>query len=441
MKTVTQTVTQKTNKTMAKINFYLKGIPSQETLDQLQRSDKDLYNELVEQMRPIVCSISFDGRREIMSTQISMNLQYWDIKKQEVKSGKGAPINRKKINDTLAEKRKAIYDFIEDAFLNGIYVEKMHLHAFFKEDNLDENLDNLEAIFKKFIAEHRTANGYPVKYKTRQKYTTLKNRILQFQGDDKFIPLRINNEWVKRFRIFLQGKKLNDNSVVKHLTVLKTFKTYLSTIGIKIPAELEKLKLVEKEQIVNILEKQELELLEQFEFDNYYLSQIRDVFLFQCYTGQRYSDIETITRDCISTKAGHNVWLLSTQKTDDNLVVPLNNKAMIILERYKHLSSPLPRFTNQYFNQSLKEMAKAVKLTRIVKKVCFYNNVKKELSITLHDAISSHMARKSFISLSTQRGIPERFVRDVSGHKSERSFKRYLNLGDAHLEAILKAWD
>ena len=59
----------------------------------------------------------------------------------------------------------------------------------------------------------------------------------------------------------------------------------------------------------------------------------------------------------------------------------------------------------------------------------------------LHDAISSHMARKSFISLSTQKGIPERFVRDVSGHKSERSFKRYLNLGDAHLEAILKAWD
>ena len=86
---------------MAKINFYLKGVPSQITLEQLQRNDRDLYNELVEHMRPIVCSISFEGRREIMSTQISMNLQYWDIKKQEVKSGKGTPINRKKINDTF----------------------------------------------------------------------------------------------------------------------------------------------------------------------------------------------------------------------------------------------------------------------------------------------------------------------------------------------------
>ena len=426
---------------MAKINFYLKGIPSQESLQHLQKKDKFLYNELIGQIYPIVCSISFDGRRELISTQIPMSLQFWDIKKQEVKSGKGAPINRKKINDTFAEKRKAIYDFIEDAFLNGIYVDKKHLNAFFKEDKLDENLDNLEAIFKKFITEHRTADGFPVKYKTRQKYTTLKNRIMQFQGDDKFIPKRINNEWVKRFRTFLQGEQLNDNSVAKHLTVLKTFKTFLSTIGIKIPAELEKLKIVEKEQIVNIIEKQELEILENLEFENNFLSQVRDVFLFQCYTGQRYSDIESITHDCISTKAGHNVWLVSTQKTDDNLVIPLNKKAITILERYQHLSTPLPRYTNQYFNQSLKEMAKVANLTRIVKKVCFYNNVKKEISIPLHEAISSHMARKSFISLSTQRGIPERFVRDVSGHKSERSFKRYLNLGDAHLEAILKAWD
>ena len=267
------------------------------------------------------------------------------------------------------------------------------------------------------------------------------NLMTLFQGDNQFIPNRINNEWVIRFKTYLQQKQLNDNSVAKYLTILKTLKSFLFTIGIKLPAELEKVKVVEREQIVNILEKQELELLENFKFENNYHAQVRDVFLFQCYTGQRYSDIESITRSCISTKAGCNVWLLSTQKTDDNLVVPLNKKAMAILEKYQYLETPLPRFTNQYFNRELKEMAKSANLTRIVKQVCFYNNQKREASMPLHEAISSHMARKSFISLSTQKGIPERFVRDVSGHKSERSFKRYLNLGDAHLDAILKAWD
>jgi hypothetical protein len=67
-KNVTQTVTQKKNEIMAKINFYLKGVPAQETLEHLQKNDKELYTELVEQMRPIVCSISFEGRREILAT-------------------------------------------------------------------------------------------------------------------------------------------------------------------------------------------------------------------------------------------------------------------------------------------------------------------------------------------------------------------------------------
>jgi hypothetical protein len=89
----------------------------------------------------------------------------------------------------------------------------------------------------------------------------------------------------------------------------------------------------------------------------------------------------------------------------------------------------------------LKELAKEAGLSRVVKEVSFHNNQKKEITMPLHDAISSHIARKSFISLSTQKGIPERFVRDISGHKSERSFKKYLNLGNSHLDAILKAWD
>ncbi len=118
---------------MAKINFYLKGVPSQETLALLQKNDQELYQELINQFRPIVCSISFDGRREIFATLIYMNLQFWYIKKQEVKSGKGSPINQKTINDTLAEKRKKIYEFIEEAFLNNAYVEKMQLNAFLKK--------------------------------------------------------------------------------------------------------------------------------------------------------------------------------------------------------------------------------------------------------------------------------------------------------------------
>jgi site-specific recombinase XerD len=426
---------------MAKINYYLKGIPSQQTLEHLQKKDRALYQDIICQAKPLICSISFDGRREIISTQLSIGLQFWDAKKQELKTGKNSPANRKKINESLAEKKKKICELIEDAQLQNIYVERKQLAAFFTEEKLDEDLEILESVFKRFKAEHRTSDGFEVKYKTLQKYNTLMNQMKKFQGDDRFIPNRITNEWVTKFKKYLLDRKINDNSIAKYITTLKTFKKYLLSIGIKLPAALELLKVVEKDQIVNILEGKELEILEQFKFESIFHSQVRDVLLFKCYTGQRYSDIEQISKACITTKDEYVVWLLSTQKTDDNLVVPLNKKAIVILDKYKHLETPLPRFTNQYFNRILKEVAKAAELNRIVKTVCFYNNQKKEITMPLHEAISSHMARKSFISLSTQKGIPERFVRDISGHKSERSFKKYLNLGNSHLEAILKAWN
>jgi len=426
---------------MAKINFYLKGTSSQETLENLQKNDKQHYLEMISQLRPIICSISFNGRREIISTQIAISIQYWDIKKQEVKSGKDAPFNRKKINDTLVEKKRKVYDIIEDAQLQEVYIERKQLASIFRDERVDESLETLEAVFKKFKAEHRTNDGFAVKHRTAQKYVTLMNHMILFQTDDKFIPKRITNEWVEKFRKFLLDRELNDNSVAKYITGLKTLKKYLQTIGIKLPAQLEDVKVVERDQIVNILEMRELEILEQFEFESIFYAQVRDVFLFQCYTGQRYSDIEQITRNCITTKDGFTVWLLSTQKTDENLVIPINKKAVKILEKYKKLPTPLPRFTNQYFNRMLKELAKEAGLKRVVKEVSFHNNQKREITMPLHDAISSHIARKSFISLSTQKGIPERFVRDISGHKSEKSFKKYLNLGNAHLDAIMKAWD
>jgi hypothetical protein len=42
--------------------------------------------------------------------------------------------------------------------------------------------------------------------------------------------------------------------------------------------------------------------------------------------------------------------------------------------------------------------------------------------------------------LSLQMGVPERMVREISGHRDERSFRRYVNLNKSHLIAVSKAW-
>jgi integrase len=121
--------------------------------------------------------------------------------------------------------------------------------------------------------------------------------------------------------------------------------------------------------------------------------------------------------------------------------VPLFEKTKAILEKYKHLETPLPLYTNQFINEQIKDIAKQANLDRIIKLVKYYDNVIKEERLKLHEVISTHCARKTFISLSLQKGAPERMVREVSGHKDDRSFRRYVNYNKKHLDIIRKLWE
>lgn len=426
---------------MAKINFYLKGAPSKKVLSECAKNDKPLYNQLMSLNRPIICSISFEGRRELVATSFLSSIQNWDSKRQEIKVGKETPVNRKVINESLTQKKELVLKLLEDANIYDRYVEKKTIQAVFKDGYEEDDLGTITGVLNKFIDGHRTKRGFKIKSRTKQKYRTALNMIVKYQKDEKFIPKRFTNEWVEGFKEFLIEHGLSDTTVAKYIFVYKSFKAYLLTIGIRLPVDFTRIGVTEREQIVNIIEQKELEILENYHYSNPILEQARDVFLFQCYTGQRYGDIESITRSNITTRNEHAVWLLNTQKTSENIVVPLNKKAQAILEKYKHLPTPLPYFGNTQINKHLKKVAFEAGLNRIIKMVYFYDNEKKEVTKPLHEAICSHMARKSFISLSILKGIPERYVRDVSGHKSEHSFRRYLNLGNSHLDAILNAWD
>jgi len=368
---------------MAKVNYYLKGCPSKKLLDEIMKMDKPYYNQLTLKVYPVICSISFFGRREIISTNLFISFVAWDARKQEVKDLKESPYNRKKINDFLKDKRKAICDMIEENQLDNNFIERKQLASFFLEEKVEGDLNTIQGVFNRFKLEHKTSDGFSMKHRTEQKYSTLKNHIVNFQKDDMFIPKRITDDWVSRFRAYLIEIGLNDNTVAKYIVGLKTLKKFLNTIGLRIPADMDKIKAVEKEQIVNIIEANELEMLENHKFKNKHYSEVRDVFLFQCYTGQRYSDIQNISRDCITTANGHPVWLVSTKKTDDNIVVPLNSKAVIMLDRYAHLKTPLPRFSNKDVNDTLKEIAREAGLNRKVKQVFFYNNQKKEVTMNI----------------------------------------------------------
>ena len=66
------------------------------------------------------------------------------------------------------------------------------------------------------------------------------------------------------------------------------------------------------------------------------LDQVRDVFIFACYTGLAYADIAQLRADNIKKMFDGRLWIIThRQKTKTNVNVPLLSTAEKILKKYE----------------------------------------------------------------------------------------------------------
>ena len=106
---------------------------------------------------------------------------------------------------------------------------------------------------------------------------------------------------------------------------------------------------------------------------------------------------------------------------------------MEILERYANHKTAIPIFSEPYFNRSIKEVFKKAKIHRLVRKITWKRGRPNQASEPLSEIITSHVARKTFITNSLILGMSESEVKKISGHKDDRSFRRYVELGNSYL--------
>ena len=171
--------------------------------------------------------------------------------------------------------------------------------------------------------------------------------------------------------------------------------------------------------------------------DNERLARVRDLFVFQCFTGVRYSDIENLSWNDIK----NSTWSLRTQKTKDIIQIPLSSYALSILARYKEWDVPLPVISNQKMNKYLKELCKIAKINDKIKVVQYRGNERIEKTFKKYEVIGSHTARRTFISLSLRKGMKPDVIMAITGHKTYRMMQKYLKIADEHKrEEMDKVW-
>jgi integrase len=134
--------------------------------------------------------------------------------------------------------------------------------------------------------------------------------------------------------------------------------------------------------------------------------------------------------------------LIKTYKTRSTVNVPLREEAKQIIKKYEDAPGFLPVITNQKTNLYLKELCQKAKIDESITIVKYRGAQRIEVTEPKYRFISSHTARRTFVTLSLEAGVRPELVMSVTGHKSYKIFKKYIKLTDKVVKnEFHRAWD
>jgi len=307
---------------------------------------------------------------------------------------------------------KDLYDFIDQYIQDNSATRKPGSLVVYR--SLKKHLESYEKFTRKKISFEKIDYAF---FQSFQNYLL----SLKINIDGKDLPL------------------MNNITIAKQLSTIKTFLNYAKLHGIVVSDKYKDFKI--KKESLEVIALTNDEFLKLYDADlsnDKRLSKIRDVFCFACTTGLRYSDMYQLKRENIKNDE-INVTIEKTQKL---LTVPLNQFSLAILAKYNNQEKPLPIISNQKMNLYLKELSKFAGIDDATEIVRYRGAIRESITYPKYELIGVHTGRKTFVSLSLERGMSAEEVMEITGHTDYKSFKRYVKVTDKRKKIVMhKAWD
>lgn len=326
-------------------------------------------------------------------------------------------------------------------------------------------------LFKQFIKETETGkrlkkNGEKIKQGSIDNYKYVLQNLIQFSTDTDF-ELRIcevnklskrelqseKSYWKKfyqKFTEYMYKKGCHDNYVGANIKVIRVFFNYLKNDKDFFTGDFQRLFYVRKEEIdIFVLSPEQLKfLIHDKEFETQLLKselRIKDIFVFGCTTGLRYSDIFLLTNKNFEQQDGEWYLKLKSLKTKTFSYIKLPSYAIDIYLKYKSKNdrvSVFGKISLFNFNKTLKKVGEKAGFTSAVEvsreKQGKTSKLTKKTDTAQNrfcDKMSSHMMRRTAITTMLILGMPEHLVRKVSGHShGSSSFNRYVHYAQAYMD-------
>lgn len=290
--------------------------------------------------------------------------------------------------------------------------------------------ETYDEFFKEKVGQLQWTEG------TKTRYQNIRNILERFEIAKSY-PLTFNRIDEKFFTEFtdysLNTLKHVNGTYLRNLTFFKTFMNWAIDRKHTYNDKFKKFNIDDsKKHIIKesatsqvALTIEDLNIIMKHEFKTKSLERVRDIFVLQCVTGMRYGELSLISRANVTDTA----IILKEEKGvfKEPRNIPLTTLSKHILTKYNY---ELPLIANQKQNEFLKV---AFQEMEFIKKIEKTTNRGREVERTedfFYNRISTHTARRSFITMMKRQGKSDKLIARATGHKDMATLNKYYQVDD-----------
>ncbi len=356
---------------------------------------------------PVYLRVCYDYAHFTKGTGIWVRLQDWDKKTMHLK---GATQEVYITNAQLDATKVKVLQIINQLSLLG---KPFNINTIKKMlDGYDTNQITLMRVCEEQIAEMVKLKGRDFAPATIIKYKNTVLRLKEFlkykyKRSDIFL-YELDYYFISEFEAFLKYKYDNSTTTCyKHYQRLTRIIHKAMHKGYLDKYPFENYKIRQPHKRIQYLTQEEINRIEQKDFKVPRLNVIRDIFIFCCYTGLAYAEVESITPDNITTGMDGDLWLnIHRKKTKKEYQVPLLLKPLEILGKYKNHPSCLKK-------------GKCLPVPSNVKYNAYLKEIGDMAEIPPDKPLVTHLARKTFAcTIGLANGMNIGVISKILGHAS-----------------------
>lgn len=376
------------------------------------------------------CEFRAENKRFVYSTGERVNPKYWDFENKFL-VGKGKnkhtnfetlKIQLNRYSDLFVEVESQ-YKRIGEVFTSDVL--KKTFDESFKKTATKKN--SFFDAFDTFCAERVKENAWSKA--TEMRYKNIKNILENFESKRKYKLTfsRIDDVFHREFTDYSMNE-LNhiNNTYSRNLGLFKTFMFWAKKNKLTYNdafVGFVKVKRVITGQIALTLE--DLNKILSHEFESKKLERVRDVFVFACVTGMRFGELSLISKSSVTEN--HIILKEDKDKEKEARKIPLTNISRYILAKYDY---QLPLIANQKQNEYIKDVFQELDYNQVVQKITTKGKENIKTDMNFYDRISTHTARRTFITLMKRQGKSDKLIASITGHTDMKTLNQYYQVDD-----------